>query len=235
MLTKKQYELLVFINNSLNENGVCPSFQEMSDACHVVSKSGIHRLIGELVARGFVRRLKYRARAIEIIKLPDNLSGPRPVTAKFTPCVVEGDFSGRLHGAQLSHDAKAEAISIPLYGPIKESISAEEFFSFSSYIEVPASMLVADEECFAMTLNGNFAEDAGFQRDDILLFVKAEEGESGKIVLVSLENKELRLRKIRRLGNATALESIAFGKPRIFPPNMMKIQGRLIGLMRTYD
>ena len=201
MLTRKQYELLNFINERLDESGVSPSFDEMKDALNLKSKSGIHRLITGLEERGFIRRLPHRARALEVVKLPDNMGGG----AKGN--VVRPDFKAAPSATPLEGDN----ISLPVLGKIAAGTPIE------------------------LKVEGDSMIDAGIFDGDTVLIQRCDTAENGMIVVALVDDAEVTLKRIRRKGASIALEAANSAyETRIFGPDRVKVQGRLVGLMRNY-
>jgi repressor LexA len=235
MLTRKQYELLMFIDQRLRATGISPSFDEMKDALDLKSKSGIHRLITGLEERGFIRRLAHRARALEVVKLPENVSDqplPQP-SAKFSPTVIKGNFSPALPGAaQMA--SNADAVSLPLYGKIAAGTPIEALRDHASTIEVPASMLGSGEH-YALSVEGDSMIDAGILDGDTVVIRRCETAEAGTIVVALVDELEVTLKRLRRKGASIALEPANKKyETRIFPPDRVHVQGRLVGLLRQY-
>ena len=241
MLTRKQHELLTFIDKHLKDSGVSPSFEEMKDGLNLRSKSGIHRLITALEERGFLRRHHHRARALEVMRLPENVSGQpsrRPASAPatpppaFTPNVIKGDFSGRLAGARAANDAAA--VSLPLYGRIAAGQPIEAMRDDGAQIEVPAAMLGAGDH-FALEVAGDSMIDAGIWDGDTVIVRRGETAETGQIIVALVDENEVTLKRLRRRGNSVALEPAnPRHETRLFPPHRVKVQGRLVGLLRRY-
>ncbi|MTJ84078.1 MAG: transcriptional repressor LexA [Telmatospirillum sp.] len=237
MLTRKQYELLIFIDQRLRASGVSPSFDEMKEALDLKSKSGIHRLITGLEERGFIRRLPHRARALEVLKLPENI-GPSDadvVTApppKFSPNVIRGDFKTALAGAPVG--MAAEAIDLPLYGKIAAGTPIEALRDQSNRISIPASMLGTGEH-YALTVEGDSMIDAGILDGDVVVLRRCDTAENGAIVVALIDDYEATLKRLRRKGASIALEPANQKyETRIFGPDRVRVQGRLIGLVRHY-
>jgi repressor LexA len=230
MLTRKQFELLRFINERLKEAGVPPSFDEMKDALDLRSKSGIHRLITALEERGFIRRLPNRARAIEVIKLPDsaNAGGPR---RGFTPSVIEGNL-GRVRTA--SEDDGGRPVAIPVMGRIAAGTPIEAIQTKSHTINVPPDMLSSGDH-FALEVRGDSMIDAGILDGDTVLIRKSEAADTGDIVVALIDDEEATLKRFRRRGASIALEPANTSyEVRILPPTRVRIQGKLVGLFRRY-
>jgi repressor LexA len=239
MLTKKQYELLVFINRRLSEGGVSPSFEEMKEALGLKSKSGIHRLIGGLEERGFIRRLPHRARALEVVRLPEDTAfaaaRSRPgERARFSPTVIRGDFKAALPGASTSISSDGEAVQLPLYGRIAAGTPIEALRDQTNSIGVPAGLL-GNGEHYALEVAGDSMVDAGILDGDTVLIQRCETAESGQIVVALVDSNEVTLKRLRRRGDSIALEPANKDyETRIFGPDRVKVQGKLVGLLRKY-
>jgi repressor LexA len=233
MLTRKQFELLRFIHERLKEAGVPPSFDEMKDALDLRSKSGIHRLITALEERGFIRRLPNRARAIEVIKLPDSVAhGIGTTRARgFTPSVIEGNL-GR--GRTSSEDDSNRAIAVPVMGRIAAGTPIEAIQSRTHVINMPPDLMGAGDH-FALEVRGDSMIDAGILDGDTALIKKTEAADTGDIVVALIDEEEATLKRFRRRGASIALEpaNTAY-EVRILPPNRVRIQGKLVGLFRRY-
>jgi repressor LexA len=226
MLTRKQFELLRFINERLKETGVPPSFDEMKDALDLRSKSGIHRLITALEERGFIRRLPNRARAIEVIKLPESATPTGGARRGFTPSVIEGNL-GRVRTA--SEDDSGRPVPVPVMGRIAAGTPIEAIQTRSHTINIPPDMLTSGEH-YALEVRGDSMIDA-----DLALIRKSDTAETGDIVVALIDDEEATLKRFRRRGASIALEpaNTAY-EVRILPPNRVRIQGKLIGLFRRY-
>jgi repressor LexA len=237
MLTRKQYELLVFINRRLAESGVSPSFEEMKEALGLKSKSGIHRLISGLEERGFIKRLPHRARALEVVRLPEDtaLAGTRGRSgerARFSPTVIRGDFKAALPGAPST--GGGEAVQLPLYGRIAAGTPIEALRDQSNTLTVPPGLL-GNGEHYALEVAGDSMVDAGILDGDTVVIQRSETAESGQIVVALIDNNEVTLKRLRRRGDSIALEPANKDyETRIFGPDRVKVQGRLIGLIRRY-
>ncbi len=242
MLTRKQRELLQFIQDRLAETGVSPSFDEMKDALGLKSKSGVHRLITGLEERGFIRRLPHRARALEVMRLAEDQVGTKPGTTTaptaepgrrgFTPSVIQGDFTPSLPGAVVAQ--ASHTVQLPLYGKIAAGTPIEALRDQSNSVDVPAGMLGRGEH-YALTVEGDSMIDAGIHEGDTVLIERCEAAENGTIVVALVDNNEVTLKRLRRKGDSIALEPANPNhKTRIFGPDRVRIQGRLIGLMRQY-
>jgi repressor LexA len=233
MLTKKQFELLRFIHERLKESGVPPSFDEMKDALDLRSKSGIHRLITALEERGFIRRLPNRARAIEVIKLPDSVahgvSGAR--SRGFTPSVIEGNL-GRVRTA--SEDEGGHPVAVPVMGRIAAGTPIEAIQTRSHVINMPTDLLSSGDH-FALEVRGDSMIEAGILDGDIAVIKRTDAADTGDIVVAFIDNEEATLKRFRRRGESIALEpaNTAY-EVRILPPKRVRIQGKLVGLFRRY-
>ena len=236
MLTRKQHELLMFIHERMKEAGIPPSFDEMKDALDLRSKSGIHRLITALEERGFIRRLPNRARALEVIKLPDSMNpslGGRK--SKFEPSVIDGSL-GRVATppARPSSADSARPVSVPVMGRIAAGTPIEAIQSHSHTVAVPPELLGPGEH-FALEVRGDSMIEAGILDGDTVLIRKQDSAGTGEIVVALVDEEEATLKRLRRRGNSIALEAAnpAY-ETRIFPPDRVKVQGRLVGLLRRY-
>ncbi len=235
MLTRKQHELLLFIHLRLSETGVSPSFDEMKDALKLKSKSGIHRLITGLEERGFIRRLPHRARALEILRMPENADraaeGSFPGTG-FAPKVIQGNFGTALPGAQVAQTS--ESMQLPLYGRIAAGTPIEALRDENDFVDVPATILRKGEH-YALEVDGDSMVDVGILDGDTVVIQRADTAENGSIVVALIDGREVTLKRIRRKGGAIALEPANKNyETRIFPPERVKIQGQLVGLLRRY-
>jgi repressor LexA len=220
MLTRKQLELLLFINSRLREEGVPPSFEEMKEALSLQSKSGVHRLIVALEERGFIRRMANRARALEVIKLPESHS---PALAQkkagFRPNVIEGNL-GRAF--------------VPLMGRIAAGVPIAAIQDHSANINVPPEMLGSGEH-FALEVKGDSMLEAGIFDGDTVVIRKGDTAINGDIVVALVDNEEATLKRLRKKGDSIALEAAnpAY-ETRIFGPDRVRVQGKLVGLLRKY-
>jgi len=239
MLTRKQHELLMFIHERMKESGIPPSFDEMKDALDLRSKSGIHRLITALGERGFIRRLPNRARALEVIKLPDSMNpslGGRK--ARFEPNVISGSLGKVAALPQRAEGAapagQSRAVAVPVMGRIAAGTPIEAIQTHSHTISVPPEMLGAGEH-FALEVRGDSMIDAGIFDGDTVLIRKQDTAGTGEIVVALVDDEEATLKRLRRKGNSVALEAAnpAY-ETRIFGPDRVKVQGRLVGLLRKY-
>jgi repressor LexA len=238
MLTRKQYELLVYIDRHLKQTGFSPSFEEMKDALHLKSKSGIHRLISALEERGYIARRHHRARALDVLRLPDNMLAPEVAPAGseavqvFAPNVIRGDFTQRLAGVRTASDAGA--IQLPMYGRIAAGLPIEALRDTDSFIEVPLALLGAGEH-YGLEVAGDSMVEAGILDGDTVIILKGDTAENGQIVVALVDDTEVTLKRLRRRGNSIALEPCNVRhETRIFPADRVKVQGRIVALMRTY-
>ena len=235
MLTRKQLELLRFIHERLKESGVPPSFDEMKDALDLRSKSGIHRLITALEERGFIRRLPNRARAIEVIKLPDSVAhgvGGGGRSRGFTPSVIEGNL-GKSRAAT-PHEDGERPVAVPVMGRIAAGTPIEALQTRSHTISVPPDMLGSGEH-YALEVRGDSMVDAGILDGDMALIQRNETADTGDIVVALIDEEEATLKRFRRRGASIALEPAnAAYEVRILPPNRVRIQGKLVSIFRRY-
>lgn len=241
MLTRKQHELLLFIHERLGQGGVSPSFDEMKDALGLKSKSGIHRLITGLEERGFIRRLPHRARALEVLRLPEGLDAARSRSAapkpKFQPNVIKGDFAftGRDTAPPAPTPAAAnETVQLPLYGRIAAGTPIEALRDNSAFVDIPASMLTAGDH-YALEVSGDSMIEAGILDHDTIIIQRCDAAENGTIVVALVDEGEVTLKRLRRKGNTVALEPAnAAYETRIFGADRVRVQGKLVGLVRKY-
>jgi len=261
MLTRKQHELLIFIDRHLKASGYSPSFDEMKEALNLRSKSGIHRLISALEERGFLSRRHHQARALEVLRLPGDSGttmavvggqaagirslperspgpGPRELGKRpegvsgFAPTVIQGDFSARLTGVRAAPEVGA--VQLPLYGRIAAGLPIEALRDTTSFLEVPVAMLGPGEH-YALEVAGDSMIDAGIQDGDTVIIRRAETAENGQIVVALVDEEEVTLKRLRRRGNSVALEPAnQRHESRIFPAERVRVQGRLVALMRRY-
>ena len=238
MLTRKQHELLTFIDQHLKSTGFSPSFEEMKAALNLRSKSGIHRLVLALEERGFLQRRHHRARALEITRLPDDIVArdaaiaAAPVASGFSPNVIRGDFTGKLAGVKSANEAGS--VQLPLYGRIAAGMPIEALNDSVSHVDVPMAMIGAGEH-FALEVDGESMLDAGIWDGDTVIIRRTDIAETGQIVVALVDDKEVTLKRLRRRGNSIALEpaNTAF-KTQIYPADKVRVQGRLVGLLRRY-
>ena len=236
MLTRKQFELLRFIHERLTEAGVPPSFDEMKDALDLRSKSGIHRLITALVERGFIRRLPHRARALEVIKLPENATAEAQRRVGFQPSVIEGSKSKAFElDMPPTHMINANTVSVPMMGRIAAGVPISAIQSHSHDIPCPPDLLTRGEH-FALEVKGDSMIEAGIHDGDTVIIRRCSTAENGDIVVALVEQEEATLKRLRKKGSTVALEAAnpAY-KTRIFGADQVDIQGRLVGLIRRYS
>lgn len=230
MLTKKQLDLLDFIHKRVQRDGVPPSFDEMKEALDLRSKSGIHRLITALEERGFIRRLAHRARAIEIVKLPETLGGE----PGFTPRVINGDRPDSTPASAMPVEA-VQAVELPVMGRIAAGVPIEAISHVSHNVAVPNAMLSGKGEHYALEVKGDSMIEAGINNGDVVIIRETSVADNGDIVVALVEDQEATLKRFYRRGNAIALEAAnpAY-ETRVLPEDKVKVQGRLVGLIRTY-
>jgi len=230
MLTKKQLDLLEFIHTRTQRDGVPPSFDEMKEALDLRSKSGIHRLITALEERGYIRRLAHRARALEVVKLPESLGGPS--STGFTPRVIEGDKPDSTPPQAMP--VEAASLDIPVMGKIAAGVPIEAISHASHNVAVPKSML-GNGEHYALEVKGDSMINAGINDGDIVIVRETSVADDGDIVVALVEGQEATLKTLRRNGSSIALEAAnpAY-ETRVFRDDQVKVQGKLAGLIRTY-
>ena len=238
MLTTKQKELLTFINARLQETGVPPSFDEMKEALALQSKSGVHRLIIALEERGFIRRLPHRARAIEVIKLPDAMTERRrPAPHRLQPQRHRGQratAATRSSASAPSGYGNPGASSVPLMGRIAAGVPISAIQNHTQDIGVPPDMISGGEH-FALEVKGDSMIDAGINEGDIIICKRCDTAENGDIVVALVEKEEATLKRLRKKGASIALEAANPNyETRIFGPDQVDIQGRLVGLIRRF-
>ena len=248
MLTRKQHELLGFIDRHLKQTGFSPSFDEMKDALNLRSKSGIHRLISALEERGFLSRRHHRARALEVLRLPEQSTGENGLqpgmameteadasgegASSFAPNVIRGDFSPRLAGVRAAGDAGA--VQLPLYGRIAAGQPIEALRDTGAQVEVPLALLGSGEH-YALEVAGDSMIEAGILDGDTAIIRREDTAENGQIVVALIDDMEVTLKRLRRRGSAVALEPAnARYETRIVPSDRVRVQGRLVGLLRRY-
>ncbi|MBL6935212.1 MAG: transcriptional repressor LexA [Alphaproteobacteria bacterium] len=240
MLTKKQHELLMLINERLEQTGISPSYDEMKDALGLKSKSGIHRLITGLEERGFIRRLAHRARALEVLKMPGDVAASTPASGDmagdvggtgFDAKVIHGNFKS-LPGAVPANEV--ESVELPLYGAIAAGNPIEALRDESNRVSVPASLLGRGEH-YALEVDGDSMIEAGIFDGDTALIEHCDSAENGTIVVALIDDEEVTLKRVRRKGASIALEPANKDfETRIFGPDRVRVQGRIVGLMRKY-
>ena len=232
MLTEKQKELLLFIHARMQDKGVPPSFDEMKDALDLKSKSGIHRLITALVERGFIRRLPHRARAIEVIRLPENQVAP-PGPRRSGLSVIEGSRPRDI-APPPSTVIDSRTVSVPVMGRIAAGTPISAIQNHSHDIACPPDLLTSGEH-FALEVKGDSMIEAGILDGDTVIIRRCDTAENGDIVVALVDSEEATLKRLRKKGTTIALEAAnPEFKTRIFGPDQVDIQGRLVGLMRRY-
>jgi len=225
MLTKKQKNLLLFINKKLRSSGISPSYEEMKESLNLKSKSGIHRLISALEERGFIRRLPHKARALEVIKLPETASA-NDIYNTFSPSIIKGGLD-----QEKQNDNGAE---IPVLGKIAAGTPVEAIQNEISRISLPAN-LEKNGEYFGLKVQGDSMIEAGINEGDTVIVRKTDNVENGKIAVVLIDDHEAMLKRIRRKGKTVALESANRNyETKIFGPDRVKIQGILVSLYRNF-
>ena len=225
MLTRKQHELLLFIHKRLSADGVSPSFDEMKEALGLASKSGVHRLVSALEERGFIRRLAHRARALEVLKLP----GAQNADAAGGDNVVTADF-GRAPVTEVAETG----VEVPVLGRIAAGVPIEAIQHETDRLSVPAAMISGGEH-FALEVNGDSMIEKGILDGDLVVIKRADTATTGDIVVALVHDEEATLKTLRKKGGSIALEAAnpAY-ETRIFGPGEVKVQGRLVGLIRRY-
>jgi len=231
MLTRKQLDLLEFIHKRVQRDGVPPSFDEMKEALDLRSKSGIHRLITALEERGFIRRLAHRARAIEIVKLPEALDKG----ATFVPKVIEGDKGTRARPPARAMPVEAHAMELPVMGRIAAGVPVEAISEVSHTVAVPGQMLSGKGHHYALEVKGDSMIDAGINDGDVVVILETSTADNGDIVVALVDDQEATLKRFRQSGNTIALEAAnpAY-ETRLYRDDQVKVQGRLVGLIRSY-
>ena len=232
MLTKKQLDLLEFINKRVARDGVPPSFDEMKEALDLRSKSGIHRLITALEERGFIRRLAHRARALEIVKLPDSLAAKQ---SGFNPQVIDGGLTDTPPPASAAEVDTTDAVGLDLMGRIAAGVPIQEINDVPPKVTVPGTMLSGAGKHYALEVKGDSMIDAGINNGDVVGIRETSTADNGDIVVAQVEGYEATLKRYKRKGESIILEAAnpAY-EPRILPVGDVKVQGRLVGLIRTY-
>ncbi len=224
MLTAKQKELLLYIHERIKETGVSPSFDEMKEALDLASKSGIHRLITALEERGFLRRLPHRARALEVLKLPDSAAPAAPPKGRqsFRPSVVGESRNGGGAG-------------IPILGQIAAGVPIEAIQQEVGRVQAPEDLLGSGDH-FALEVKGDSMIQAGILDGDVVIIKRSETADSGDIVVALVDNEEATLKRLRKRGNSIALEAAnpAY-ETRIFGPDRVRVQGKLVAMIRRYS
>ncbi len=226
MLTKKQKNLLLFINKKLRSSGVSPSYEEMKNSLNLKSKSGIHRLISALEERGFIKRLPHKARALEVIKLPETASA-NDIYNNFSPSVIKG-------GLDETKNDKEDGSEIPILGSIAAGTPIEAIQNEVSRIPLPGN-IEKNGEFFGLKVKGDSMIEAGINDGDTVIVKKTETADNGKIVVALIDDNEAMLKRIRRKGKTVALESANRNyETKIFGPDRVKVQGILVSLYRNF-
>ena len=225
MLTKKQKNLLLFINKKLRSTGVSPSYEEMKQSLNLKSKSGIHRLISALEERGFIRRLPHKARALEVIKLPETASA-NDIYNSFSPSVIKGGLD------ENTSNEKSSEISV--LGKIAAGTPVEAIQNEVARIPLPAN-IEKNGEYFGLKVQGDSMIEAGINEGDTVILKKTDTADNGKIVVALIDDHEAMLKRIRRKGKTIALESANRNyETKIFGPDRVKVQGVLVSLYRNF-
>lgn len=237
MLTRKQHELLLFIHERLKEAGIPPSFDEMKEALDLASKSGIHRLITALEERGFIRRLPNRARALEVIRLPDSIAPRLGAPKKFSPGVIEGGLGKQQPPAPARKPTASNddvGISLPVMGRIAAGVPIDAIQHQTHSISVPPGMIAGGNH-YALEVKGDSMIEAGIFNGDTVVIKEVNTANPGDIVVALVDDEEATLKRFRRKGASIALEAAnpAY-ETRIFGPDRVKVQGKLVGLIRVY-
>ena len=233
MLTRKQHQLLTYIEKHINSNGIPPSYDEMKIALGLKSKSGIHRLITALEERGFLRRLPHKARALEVMRKPqDHNDNPRR-EGSFEPRIVDGNFNGV--GNPTHKPPSGDMVELPFYGKIAAGTPIEALRDSSRSFEVPPAMLGREGDHYALEIEGDSMIDAGILDGDVVVIRRTDTADNGEIVVALIEGYEATLKRLRRRGASIALEPAnPAHETRIFGPDQVRVQGRLVGLVRSY-
>ena len=225
MLTKKQKNLLMFINKKLRSSGVSPSYEEMKQSLNLKSKSGIHRLISALEERGFIKRLPHKARALEVVKLPETASA-NDIYNSFSPSVIKGGLD--------EDNSKNESSELPILGKIAAGTPVEAIQNEVSRIPLPAN-IEKNGEYFGLKVQGDSMIEAGINEGDTVVVKRTDVADNGKIVVALIDDHEAMLKRIRRKGKTVALESANRNyETKIFGPDRVKIQGVLVSLYRNF-
>ena len=226
MLTKKQKNLLLFINKKLRSSGVSPSYEEMKDSLNLKSKSGIHRLISALEERGFIKRLAHKARALEVIKLPETASA-NDIYNNFSPSVIKG-------GLDDDNKTASDSTEIPVLGKIAAGTPVEAIQNEVDRIPLPEN-LEKNGEYFGLKVQGDSMIEAGINEGDTVIIKKTNIADNGKIIVALIDDHEAMLKRLRRKGKTIALESANRNyETKIFGPDRVKVQGILVSLYRNF-
>lgn len=241
MLTRKQHELLLYIHDRLKETGIPPSFDEMKEALDLASKSGIHRLITALEERGFIRRLPNRARALEVLRLPDSIAPGLNSQRKFAPSVIEGSLGKTPAPAQpvrsaptATNDDHSSSVAVPVMGRIAAGVPISAIQNQTHSLSLPPEMLGPGEH-YALEVKGDSMIEAGILDGDTVIIKRGDTANPGEIIVALVDDEEATLKRFRRKGASIALEAAnpAY-ETRIFGPDRVRVQGKLIGLIRRY-
>ena len=225
MLTKKQKNLLLFINKKLRSSGVSPSYEEMKHSLNLKSKSGIHRLISALEERGFIKRLAHKARALEVIKLPETASA-NDIYNSFSPSVIKGGLD--------ENTSSAKDTDIPVLGSIAAGTPIQAIQNEVTRIPLPEN-IEKNGEFFGLKVSGDSMIEAGINDGDTVIIKKTDTAENGKIVVALIDDHEAMLKRLRRKGKTVALESANRNyETKIFGPDRVKVQGILVSLYRNF-
>ncbi|MBR9900002.1 MAG: transcriptional repressor LexA [Rhodospirillales bacterium] len=235
MLTRKQYELLVYIDNYLRDHGISPSFDEMKEALNLKSKSGIHRLITGLEERGFIRRLAHRARALEVVRLPENNEDDGPETSNNVTSIASARKAPhRPATVPTAFSEAGESIGLPLYGRIAAGTPIEALRDQSTIVQVPAALLGTGDH-YALEVSGDSMVEAGILDGDTVLIQRCEQAHDGTIVVALVDDAEATLKRLKRGRGEVLLEPAnPRYETRALSPDRVQIQGRLVGLLRQY-
>ncbi len=233
MLTRKQHDLLLFIHQHLEKTGISPSFEEMKEALDLKSKSGIHRLVSALEERGYLRRLKNRARALEILKLPGEEEQQRPQPTAADRNIIAPNFGESVPAGSMN-DAPAGVVTLPLHGAIAAGTPIEALQNNDRSVDYPEAMLGRGTH-YALEVAGDSMIDAGIHDGDTVIIEQCDTAHNGEIIVALVDEEEATLKKLRRKGQSIALEAANPDyETRIFGPDRVRIQGRLVGLVRQY-
>ncbi len=233
MLTQKQHDLLLFIHKRIEASGVSPSFDEMKEALNLRSKSGIHRLIKALEERGFIRRIAHRARALEVIKLPQDLTPAANIPAA-APAAANGNNSANDSSVVQLDDHRGGPVSVPMVGRIAAGTPIAALQQEGDFVDVPLDIMSSGEH-YALEVQGDSMINAGILDGDTVVIKRADTAHQGDIIVALIDEEEATLKRLRKRGDTVALEAAnpAY-ETRIFGPDRVKVQGKLVGLLRRY-
>ena len=227
MLTKKQKNLLLFINKKLRSSGISPSYEEMKESLNLKSKSGIHRLISALEERGFIKRLAHKARALEVVKLPETASA-NDIYNSFSPSIIKG-------GLDTDNSKNNDGGDVPVLGNIAAGTPVEAIQNEVNRIPLPSN-IEKNGEYFGLKVQGDSMIEAGINEGDTVIVKKTDTADNGKIVVALIDDHEAMLKRIRRKGKTVALESANRNyETKIFGPDRVKVQGILVSLYRNFQ